>query len=293
MAAKTKTAKCTFLSEDLHIKMCKKIADLTRVVDKLFRSHYEQSIDYETIKDRQTKIQSEIKEKDVKIIALNKTVQELRDKLLLLETSKEDNEQVTNELQSKLNSINSLYEEERKENDILKQQLAERQQPEEEKSFNNDKECTLCSELNCELIELKEQLQNLQNDTKKLKKEAKNITQDKTKLNEKLQSSLTEITLLKEQLTHSQSLVGQYQSNNEELTTTIARLKEKLANIQCSKAMTVQHQPAAHVKKQKRQYWLETTPIKVSLYIIDLPTKFRYTDNTICMIAMDMQMQLE
>ena len=195
-------------------RMCKKIADLIKVIDKLFRELYEQGILYQALKDKEELRSAEKKKAELAAASLKLENERLqgrleemeREYLESLKNAKSDNEREILELQDRLKAVTeemTLNETNMdKEINHLKGRL------EESLTAANSKECTSCSEYSVKINEFQKENKNHLDKIEEIKKDNERLKSSKIKLEERLTNTSDEIKSLKEEATTRSSLLN-------------------------------------------------------------------------------------
>lgn len=253
--------------EDLHTRMCKKIADLTRVIDRLFRQYYEQNILFLTLKnDRERhqhsidQEQAQLKEQEMK--RLRETVQQLEGELSRINTCKLSMKKEMLHLETTLEANSILLQKTSTENSSIKQEINSLRQ-----KLEDEQECQACTERAHQLVEVEIKIVNQLNELKRLNVCNNTLEQEKVSLDRELGVRQRKAEWLECELASVQSLLDQYQSENKELKSTISCLEEKLLKSTKPSCKPSPVDPFLIKQKRERQYWLETAP-KVSSIVI-------------------------
>ncbi|XP_019853148.1 PREDICTED: protein FAM184A-like [Amphimedon queenslandica] len=262
---------------DLHLedaamhnkRMCKKIADLIKVIDKLFREFYEQGILYQALKDKEEFKSAEKKKAEVVATSLKLEnerlqgrVEGLERELESLKNSKIDNEREIQELQDRLKAV--MEEMTLNETNMDKEINHLKRRLEESLTAANSKECTSCSEYSVKINELQKETKNHLDKIEEIKKDNTVLKSSKIKLEEKLTNTSDEIKALKEEATTRVSLLNTYEMDNEELRTNVHELRVKLKHVQSTKSKAASQSSDRLYSRQRkeREYWLETPQYK-------------------------------
>lgn len=238
----------------LNQRMCKKIADLIKVIDKLFRQFYEQSILYSSIKEKlelrnEDKRRTEAAAENLKMEKekLGVTVQQLERELSSLKTLTSDKEKELVELQEKLKQVMV-------DNKGMEQKIVElKEMLQVQVVAEHSRECTSCNEYTQELVVMKNQVEHQLEKLEELENDNNSLKIEKSSLKKELKETSVEMESLKEELSRQISSLSKYQLENEELKTNVHELNVKLK----SKASVVKKGR----KEKSREYWLETPQV--------------------------------
>ena len=254
-------ASSPFHGKELHVKMCKKIADLTRVVDKLFRQYYEQCslvetlrkkhlniVDTEELKDENSRIQLKLEKANEEIDNLKMINRNLKEQLELSETQLKNHKAVENELRIE---NNSLKEDLQKLKDEIKLLRTEMDRENNERSNNE----------HIELIDLlQKQVQNQLDEFNSLVKEKEHIAYQYQELEDTFHYINEENESQKNEIVKMVSLLSILEAEKGELQREILHLQMQIQRLKTHKMdKKIISQVKNPLPKQKREYWLQQT----------------------------------
>lgn len=253
-------ASTPFHGKELHVKMCKKIADLTRVVDKLFRQYYEQCslvetlrkkqqlniVDTEELKDENSRIQLEKANQEVdnlKMINRN-----LKEQLELSETQLKNHKTVENGLIIENNSLKEDIQKLKDEIILLRTEMDR----ENNEPSNNE---------HMELIDLlQKQVQNQLDEFNSLVKEKEHIADQYRELEDKFHYINEENESQKNEIVKMISLMSILETEKGELQREILQLQMQIKTLKTHKMdKKIISQVKHPLPKQRREYWLQQT----------------------------------
>ena len=260
----------SFCTEDLHLRMCKKIADLTRVVDKLFRQYYEQSSHYSSLKKKHhlQKLENEELKQDKqtdlnKIETCRKEIEDLR----------RENSQLSEEI-SVLKRKVSCAEFEKtmllEESEQLKQTLRDVRDKMNEMQNKLNELCeqrTACCG-HVELIEaLEKKVYKQSCEFDQLSKDKQSQDSNYIDLQNRYKLASEENVLLKSRLEEFKSSLDNLQEEKQSLQIQITQLlkelqeyKSSLEHLQGAKRASSIRKKKAPTFHPKREYWLQKPP---------------------------------
>ena len=252
-----------FHGKELHVKMCKKIADLTRVVDKLFRQYYEQCSLVETLRKKQLDIvdtcTEELKDENSRIqLKLEKTNEEmdnlkminrnLKEQLELSETQLKNHKTIENGLRIENNSLKEDLQKLKDEIILLKTEMDR----ENNEPSNNE---------HIELIDLlQKQVQNQLDGFNSLVKEKEHIAYQYRELEDKFHYINEENESQKNEIVKMVSLMSILEEEKRELQREILELQMQIKTLKTHKMdKKIISQVKNPLPKQRREYWLQQT----------------------------------
>lgn len=261
---------------ELHTRLCKKIADLTRVIDKLFRQFYEQSgalhvlqkkyrlqnegkvnIEMERARyaDEVKSCKEELIEQQKRNQSLNELINSIKVQLADCQIDKENALTKVDDLQQSLLQANRELDELKSVNSKL--------------LMKSKNECNPCKD-HVELIgSLKQDLE--QNSILCIE-----LTEEKDELHKKLNelesqyiTTNNECQQLKEQVGNSEEVIHGLQSEKQNLQLKITHLLKELQELRSIVALkrdkVMSDSPIPPLPNRRKEYWLQTRP-KVSIH---------------------------
>ena len=254
-------ASSPFHGKELHVKMCKKIADLTRVVDKLFRQYYEQCslvetlrkkhlniVDTEELKDENSRIQLKLEKANEEIDNLKMINRNLKEQLELSETQLKNHKTVENELRIENNSLKEDLQKLKDEIILLRTEMDR----ENNEPSNNE---------HIELIDLlQKQFQNQLDEFNSLVKEKEHIAYQYQELEDTFHYINEENESQKNEIVKMVSLLSILEAEKGELQREILHLQMQIQRLKTHKMdKKIISQVKNPLPKQKREYWLQQT----------------------------------
>lgn len=243
-----------FITLELHNSLCRKIAELTRVIDRLFRQYYEQSLQLEDLKQQVQphKAARLHLEKEIKI--LQHTLEKLQDELKSKEEHEKrciaDHQPLEQQAQSLLRRNRELEEE----NHRLLQDLSQVRSNLEDmeiKLQHHNESYEFCSDQLARIAVLEDQIKD-------------EVTQNSllAKKNAMLSKELENLKILKKQ-NDSESEGERYR-----MQLLVRQLQDRLKLLQAQPSPVViatkkQFKPKpvpVHRVKREKEYWLESLP---------------------------------
>ena len=262
--------------------MCKKIADLTRVIDKLFRQYYEQTSSLDCLQlelKRQTVANEKLeKAKTQALSELERCRQEVNE---LKKVNVHSAEEVSR-LRSQLTACMREKDDCLSENAILKKSLQGVQNDYKELQLTYDKLIDSYEQRNHEatqndntdlLMALQKQLSEQSADIDKLSDENETLQDNYKELQNQYETANEDCKQLREELKGSEATNDQLHSEKCQLQLQIAQLLSELQELRCNAQQRVKKVPLPNTKqkivpiiKQRNEYWLQHSP-KVNMYI--------------------------
>ena len=263
-----------FSATELHPKLCKKIADLTRVVDKLFRQFYE---GLSTINALQTKCKhltkqqeqlskeredafstlKKCKEEVVELNCANNQFREqtdmLKNKLLKSEVDKDDALKESNDLKQCLFETKQQLEELQ----LMYKQLVESNQQMQSCSGHDELIDSLQKQLHARNVQCEETMREkeaIQVNYKDLQCDYFTVIGEREKLTEQLEANKTDIDTLQTEKCNLQLKITQLLKELQELRCSLSN-HEKI-----KKVVPVNKKPGPFLQHQRREYWLQQHP---------------------------------
>ena len=249
-----------FITLELHNSLCRKIAELTRVVDRLFRQYYEQSFQLEDLK-RQATIDKAAKEDlDNEIKTLTHRLEKLKDEL---ESEQEVKERCIADRQSlvqQVQSLSSQTKELEEENDRLLKDLNQTRNSMEDvklklQHYNESSE--LLNDQLTHIAVLEEQVKNGAAQNSLLVE--KNIVLSKELENLKMQQKQNTQTL--------KTALSESDEERQKLQSLVKQLQQQLKS--CQLPLPPKKQQIKTKPQKEREYWLESLP-KVHVCVQDI-----------------------
>ena len=260
--------------DELRVKMCVKIAELIRVIDKLFREHYTQNILFQSLKkqwESQQATNAKLKADNETITAQNVALYEETE---TLKASLLDKERKWSECERNFSkTINDLTTQ----NETLKQELSTLRDTNETLNRNLSNAtscCRSCLEYRNKVDVLQSQIES---QASLLDKEKEDLITCRKEMNERLKLMEADKEKLYKELTSIQSMSEDYQKENEKLKSTIHELQTKLKIYQTAhKPSTASKQSNPLITKQKhdlhtyhdKRYWLQSASIHQVIILV-------------------------
>jgi chromosome segregation ATPase len=246
----------SYLSQELHDKMCLKIADLIRVIDKLFREYYQKNVRYASLKNQHEQQCALNKRLEADNQALNEANAKLSEEILTLKSSIARSNSKLDEL---ANTHTQLLTGASNEIESLKLELSEIKSLRESES-KRLQVCQKCIEFGREVKQLQLLLEDQSDKLIQLDKSKNNFLREKKELNSQIQLTNDEKRVLNDKLMAVQSKLTQCISENESLKSNLYDLQAKIKLSKSPKKLSD--------SSIKRQYWLQSTPVRSKCHIV-------------------------
>ena len=262
-------------TKELHAKMCKKIADLTRVIDKLFRQFYEQTSSFDALqlKVKHVSVKNEKLEKE-KAKALSE-LESCREEVKELRKVNSHLTEEVGELRNQLAVCQRERDDSLAKTTIIKKSLQDVEGDLDQLQLTYDKLVESTEQKNCDTVadhtelinSLQRQLDEQSIKFAKLSDQKELLQINYKELKNQHNTAIEDCRQLRQQLETNEETIESLNSEKCSLQLQIAQLLKELQELRCSvkqgvKKMMVSNakQKTVPVIKQKREYWLQHSP---------------------------------
>lgn len=251
-------------SHELHSRMCKKVADLTRVIDKLFKEFYEQS---GALRSLQKKYRQQSKENDSLVMEKANLADEVVTCKNELQRSNQHFKELVNCLKVQLADCQKDKDIALGEVDDLQQSLMETlKELEELKAANNkllmesNNDCISCEDHVESIESLKQQLELNSAHCIELRKEKDGLHTRLNELQSQYERTNDECQQLREEIGTSEERIDALQSEKCNLQLKITHLLKELQELRTitAKREKVMSDSPIPAPNRRKEYWLQT-----------------------------------